>query len=579
MSAISRRGRPLHSGGSGGSPTATRTRCRRGCSRRRPTTTCCCSSTRTCTRSGIRGDLGHLLRPPAEVGAELVRTDRGGDVTYHGPGQLVGYPILTVPGKRGGGLADTTAYVCSVEQLVIDVLADLGLTDAGRVPGFPGVWVAPESDAPRKICAVGVKLVARPVDARLRAQRRSRHGDVRPHRPVRHRRQGRDVAAPPRASTSRCARSSTRVAGAGRRAVGERRPRPGRRRLAPHARRPVAVQPRRGSGHDRSTDVGAGARDAERHDRTASRPAGRGRRHRGPRHQQPQARVDAGAAAAHRRRHRHPQDDARPRPRHRVRGGGLPEPVRVLGRRHRHVHDQRRALHPGLRLLPRRHPPPAAHRPDGARAGGRGRRAHGPAVRRRHGGGPRRPARRRRRRVRRRDPGHPGPHARRVGRGADPRLQGRPRRARRRLRASAPTCSTTTSRRSLASSGRSARRPATPARWRCSPGPRRPASPPSRRSSSAWARRPTRWSRRSPTWPASASTSSPSASTCAPPRNHLPVARWWTPDELTALKHRRRGHGHRPRRGRPAGPQQLPRPPGRRRGVRPGLGSGLGTEE
>jgi lipoic acid synthetase len=107
---------------------------------------------------GIRGDLGNLLRPPAEVGAELVRTDRGGDVTYHGPGQLVGYPILTVPGKRGGGLADTGAYVCSVEQLVIDVLADLGLTDTGRVHGFPGVWVAPGSDAPRKICAIGVKL-------------------------------------------------------------------------------------------------------------------------------------------------------------------------------------------------------------------------------------------------------------------------------------------------------------------------------------------------------------------------------------------------------------------------------------
>ena len=107
---------------------------------------------------GIRGDLGHLLRSPAEVGAELEPTDRGGDVTYHGPGQLVGYPILTVPGRRGGGLADTTAYVCSVEQLVMDVLGDLGLTDVGRVPGLPGVWVAPESDRPRKICAVGVKL-------------------------------------------------------------------------------------------------------------------------------------------------------------------------------------------------------------------------------------------------------------------------------------------------------------------------------------------------------------------------------------------------------------------------------------
>lgn len=107
---------------------------------------------------GIRGDLGHLLRPPAEVGAELEHTDRGGDVTFHGPGQLVGYPILTVPGRRGGGLADTTAYVCSVEQLVMDVLGDLGLTDVGRVPGFPGVWVAPTSNAPRKICAVGVRL-------------------------------------------------------------------------------------------------------------------------------------------------------------------------------------------------------------------------------------------------------------------------------------------------------------------------------------------------------------------------------------------------------------------------------------
>jgi lipoic acid synthetase len=107
---------------------------------------------------GVRGDLGNLLRPPAEVGAELVRTDRGGDVTYHGPGQLVGYPILTIPGKRGGGLVDTTAYVCSVEQLVMDVLADLGLTDTGRLPGFPGVWIAPETNHPRKVCAVGVKL-------------------------------------------------------------------------------------------------------------------------------------------------------------------------------------------------------------------------------------------------------------------------------------------------------------------------------------------------------------------------------------------------------------------------------------
>ena len=107
---------------------------------------------------GIRGDLGHFLRPPADVGAELEHTDRGGDVTYHGPGQLVGYPILTVQGKRGGGITDTVAFVCSVEQLVIDVLEDLGLSDVGRVAGFPGVWVEPTSAAPRKICAIGIKL-------------------------------------------------------------------------------------------------------------------------------------------------------------------------------------------------------------------------------------------------------------------------------------------------------------------------------------------------------------------------------------------------------------------------------------
>jgi lipoic acid synthetase len=102
---------------------------------------------------GVRADMGNLLVPPADVGAELVRADRGGDVTYHGPGQLVGYPILTVPGKRGGGMADTVAYVRSVEQLLIDTLGDLGVAGAGRLDGYPGVWIDD-----RKIAAIGVKL-------------------------------------------------------------------------------------------------------------------------------------------------------------------------------------------------------------------------------------------------------------------------------------------------------------------------------------------------------------------------------------------------------------------------------------
>jgi lipoic acid synthetase len=110
---------------------------------------------------GVRADMRHVLVPPADVGADLVRTDRGGDVTYHGPGQLVGYPIVSLPAKRGDGrhgMADTVAYVRSVEQLLIDALADVGLPGAGRLREYPGVWVDPDGDDPRKIAAVGVRL-------------------------------------------------------------------------------------------------------------------------------------------------------------------------------------------------------------------------------------------------------------------------------------------------------------------------------------------------------------------------------------------------------------------------------------
>ncbi len=106
---------------------------------------------------GVRADLAHLLVRPAEVGAELVRADRGGDITYHGPGQLVGYPILTLPGKGAGDKPDTAAYVHGLEQVVIDTLADLGLTGAQRLDGYPGVWVGSGVDA-RKICAIGVRI-------------------------------------------------------------------------------------------------------------------------------------------------------------------------------------------------------------------------------------------------------------------------------------------------------------------------------------------------------------------------------------------------------------------------------------
>ncbi|MBS1849158.1 MAG: lipoyl synthase [Actinobacteria bacterium] len=107
---------------------------------------------------GVRADPAHVLVDAESVGATLVRTDRGGDVTYHGPGQLVGYPILWLPGKGGGDMPDTVAYVGTLERLLIDVLADLGLPGAGIIEHFPGVWIDPIGPRPRKIAQIGVRI-------------------------------------------------------------------------------------------------------------------------------------------------------------------------------------------------------------------------------------------------------------------------------------------------------------------------------------------------------------------------------------------------------------------------------------
>ena len=108
---------------------------------------------------GTRSNPEHVLVPPAQVGAELVHTDRGGDVTYHGPGQLVGYPIVTLPEWRDGA-PDVVAHVRRMEAALIDALASFGI-DAHREDGFSGVWVGDE-----KVAAIGVKV----------AGMRTRHG-------------------------------------------------------------------------------------------------------------------------------------------------------------------------------------------------------------------------------------------------------------------------------------------------------------------------------------------------------------------------------------------------------------------
>lgn len=88
-----------------------------------------------------------------EVNAEYVRTNRGGDITYHGPGQLVAYPILDLDHY----FTDIHKYMRELEQVVINCLADFGIS-VGRIKGLTGVWIGDELNPnARKICAMGVK--------------------------------------------------------------------------------------------------------------------------------------------------------------------------------------------------------------------------------------------------------------------------------------------------------------------------------------------------------------------------------------------------------------------------------------
>jgi lipoyl(octanoyl) transferase len=101
----------------------------------------------TIGRSGTRDHVYLTDSELIERGITCLAVDRGGDVTYHGPGQLVGYPIFDL-----GPTPDVGRYLRNLEGCLIDVLADFGVV-AGRLEGYTGVWIGD-----KKIAAIGVKV-------------------------------------------------------------------------------------------------------------------------------------------------------------------------------------------------------------------------------------------------------------------------------------------------------------------------------------------------------------------------------------------------------------------------------------
>jgi lipoic acid synthetase len=119
---------------------------------------------------GRRAQRDHILIDPGEIGAELVETDRGGDVTLHAPGQLVAYAIVTLDDDP----RSVSLHVRHLEDALIETVCAFVDRDAvggvGRLEGHPGVWVGIETAAPSKVAAIGVRA------QRIGGRRRTLHG-------------------------------------------------------------------------------------------------------------------------------------------------------------------------------------------------------------------------------------------------------------------------------------------------------------------------------------------------------------------------------------------------------------------
>lgn len=102
---------------------------------------------------GKSGDIKNLKVPIEDTDAEYFQTSRGGDITYHGPGQITGYPVFDLDNFKMG----VRKYVETLEDCVIDCIAMYGLKGE-RIKEASGVWIDPKGKNPRKICAVGIKV-------------------------------------------------------------------------------------------------------------------------------------------------------------------------------------------------------------------------------------------------------------------------------------------------------------------------------------------------------------------------------------------------------------------------------------